>query len=116
MKVTNLTNVPKSRVEMEGAANALKQVPISTADGSPAFAFRVFTLAPHGHTPYHRHGFEHINYVIRGRGVLVSGSDEQTPIEEGDFALVLPDELHQYRNTSETEDLILICAVPKEFE
>lgn len=116
MKVASLNQIPKFTVNMEGARNVQKQVPIGAGDGSPMFCFRVFTLAPDGHTPYHRHPFEHINYVIEGSGVLVKESGEEIPIQKGDFALVLPDEKHQYRNTSNQESLVVICAVPKEHE
>ena len=78
-------------------------------------SFRVFTIEPEGHTPLHQHPFEHMNYIIKGDGVLVS-KDGERQVKEGDFAMVLPDELHQFKNTSETQDLVFICAVPKEFE
>ena len=106
----------KTKMAMEGAKDVWKQVPISNEDGSPHFSFRVFTIEPNGHTPYHRHPFEHLNYVIDGEGVLVTESGEERDIKEGDFALVLPDEKHQYKNKSESAPLIMICAVPKEFE
>ena len=67
-------------------------------------------------TPYHTHPFEHLNYVIEGHGALVMEGGEEYEIEKGDFALVLPDEKHQYRNKSASESLIVICAVPKEYE
>jgi len=57
-----------------------------------------------------------MNYVIQGHGAVVTKSGEEREIKKGDFALVLPDEKHQYRNISQDEALILICAVPKEFE
>jgi quercetin dioxygenase-like cupin family protein len=50
------------------------------------------------------------------REPLVAESGEEREVKKGDFALVLPDEKHQYRNKSATEPLIMICAVPKEFE
>lgn len=116
MKVIDLAQVPKTRVQMEGAAGAYKQIPISAADGSPTFSVRVFTIEPHGHTPYHRHPFEHLNYVISGKGHLVDESGKKHPLKPGDFILVLPNEMHQYRNASESEPLIVICAVPREYE
>jgi quercetin dioxygenase-like cupin family protein len=116
MKVVSLNQVTKAEAVMEGAKDVQKQVPIGQSDGSPAFSFRVFSVAPGGHTPYHRHPYEHLNYVIEGHGVLVEESGDQREIEKGDFALVLPDEKHQYRNSSEDAPLVMICAVPKEFE
>lgn len=116
MKIIRLQDVEKLPVEMEGARNAFRQVPISKNDGAPNFSFRVFTLEPGGYTPYHAHGFEHLNYVITGRGVLVDGDGVSREMGAGDFALVLPDEKHQYRNTSTSEAFVMICAVPKVYE
>ena len=116
MKICNLGTTEKIPVNMEGAEKAYKQVPVSKADGSPNFSFRVFTLEPGGHTPYHEHDFEHANYVIEGNGVVVDRDGEETEIKKGDFALILPGEKHQYKNTSESQPLIMICAVPKEYE
>jgi quercetin dioxygenase-like cupin family protein len=36
--------------------------------------------------------------VIEGKGALVNEKGEEQPIIAGDFALVEPDERHQYRN------------------
>lgn len=116
MKVTGLDQVAKVKVDMEGANNAYKQVPISASDGSPTHSLRVFTIEPGGHTPYHQHPFEHLNYAIAGQGVLVAEGGKEIPIKTGDFALVLPDEMHQYRNILDDQPLVMICAVPKEYE
>ena len=116
MKVTDLSRVERVKVAMEGAEGAWKQLMIGSADGAPTFSFRVFTVEPGGHTPYHAHGSEHVNYVIAGQGVLVNENGGKHPIHQGDFALVLPDEKHQYRNTSADENLVLICAVPRQYE
>ena len=40
---------------------------------------------------------------------------EETPLKTGDFALVNPDEKHQYRNKGDVP-FKMICGVPKEFE
>ena len=116
MKITNLGSMKKTKPDMEGAKGIYKQVPISRDDGSPTFCFRVFTLEGNGHSPYHKHPFEHVNYVIEGHGALVTESGEQHELKKGDFALILPNEKHQYRNRSANEPFIMICAVPKEYE
>ncbi len=116
MKITNLGAVEKVKMTMEGAKDTYKQIPVSKSDGTPTVSFRVFTIEPGGHTPYHSHAFEHINYVISGGGALVTESGEERPVSEGDFALVLPGEKHQYKNTSDGKSLVIICAVPKEYE
>ncbi len=43
-------------------------------------------------------------------------SGEEREIKEGDFVLVLPNEKHQYRSKSAGKPLVMICAVPKEYE
>lgn len=114
MLVTSLEQVEKTIPQMEGAEGVIKQIPLSAKDGVPTFSLRVFTIAPGGHTPFHQHPFEHMNYVIKGRGVLVS-ADGEHELLRGDFALVLPGEKHQFRNAGRSE-LVVICAVPKAYE
>lgn len=116
MHITNLETTKKQAVDMDGVKNVIRQVPISKNDGTPSFSFRVFTLGINGHTPYHRHSFEHVNYVISGNGAIVNESGEELSIKTGDFAMILPDEKHQYRNKSESEPMVMICAVPVEYE
>ena len=116
MKIVELADVAKTRMDMPGAERVEKQLPISKQDGTPQFSVRVFTLSVNGHTPYHAHPFEHLNYVIKGQGAIVTGSGQERPVQEGDFAMILPDEKHQFKNTSADEPLVIICAVPKEYE
>jgi hypothetical protein len=40
---------------------------------------------------------------------------EEQPLKAGDFALVNPDEKHQYRNKGD-QPFTMICGVPKVFE
>ncbi|HLE12747.1 MAG: hypothetical protein A2504_09655 [Bdellovibrionales bacterium RIFOXYD12_FULL_39_22] len=116
MKITTLKETASVEMKMEGAVNVLKQVPLSKNDGAPHFSFRVFTIGINGHTPYHQHEVEHLNYVISGNGALVRQGGQETPIGTGSFAMVLPGEMHQYKNLSQHEPLVVICAVPKEYE
>lgn len=116
MKITNLERIGKAKMTMEGAKDTWKQVPLSKEDGVPNFSFRVFTIMPGGHTPYHTHDSEHMNYFISGEGVVVTESGDERPVKKGDFVLVLPGEKHQYRNASPGEPLVMICAVPKAYE
>lgn len=116
MIIKNIINVEKIPVEMDGARKVLKQLPIGREDGTPLMSFRVFSLGPEGHTPYHRHPFEHVNYVIEGEGAVVDEDGNEHSIKRGDFVLVLPDEKHRYRNTHHSENFVMICAVQKEYE
>jgi len=116
MKIISLTDVQKVKVNMEGAKDAWKQVPLGSEDGAPVYAYRVFTVEPGGFTPYHQHDYEHMNFIIEGEGELVNEAGEHKPLKSGDFAMVNPNEKHQYRNTSHDKPFVMICGVPKEFQ
>lgn len=116
MKITSLDQVPSAPMQMEGAVGVVKQVPLGKTDGAPNFSFRVFTVAPGGNTPYHVHDAEHLNYILQGEGVLVDLDGKLHPVKAGDFSMVIPNEKHQYRNTSTTEEFKFICAVPVAYE
>ena len=116
MKIIAIDQVGKKEVRMEGASGAWKQLPLGSKDGAPVYSLRVFTLEPGGYTPYHSHPYEHMNFIIEGKGALKNEGGEELELNEGDFALVLPDEKHQYRNKSVDKVFRMICGVPKEFE
>ncbi|NLO02393.1 MAG: cupin domain-containing protein [Bacteroidales bacterium] len=115
MKIVPINTVEKKKVNMEGASGAWKQIPLGSKDGAPVYSLRVFTVEPGGHTPFHSHPYEHMNYIIEGVGALVNASGEENPVKPGDFAIVEPDEKHQYRNKG-NKPFVIICGVPKEFE
>jgi quercetin dioxygenase-like cupin family protein len=116
MIITDLKKTEKTRVHMEGVKDVFKQVPLSRKDSAPLFSFRVFSIDPGGNTPFHNHAFEHLNYVITGHGAVVDKTGKERELKEGDFIMVLPDEIHQYKNSSAEEPFVFICAVPKEYE
>lgn len=116
MKTVSLKDVEKKKVDMTGAEKVWKQLPLSAADGVPVHSWRVFTLEPGGHTPYHTHPYEHMNYIIQGEGALVNKDGKEIPVKTGDFVLVDPDEKHNYVNKSPDKTFTMICGVPKEFE
>jgi quercetin dioxygenase-like cupin family protein len=115
MKIISIEKAEIKKVGMEGAAGAWKQIPLGSEDGTPVYSYRVFTLEPGGNTPYHSHPYEHMNFIIEGNGVLVNEKGEEKLLKTGDFALVYPNEKHQYRNNS-SGVFKMICGVPKEFE
>ena len=116
MKIIAVDQVEKKKVQMEGAVGAWKQLALGNGDGVPVYSLRVFTLEPGGNTPYHSHPYEHMNFIIEGQGVLVNEAWEEQQLKAGDFALVNPNEKHQYKNNSSDKIFRMICGVPKEFE
>lgn len=124
MKIIALAQVPATTPQMDGIKGLQKQVPVGIADGTPTMSLRVFTVQPGGHTPYHSHPWEHVNYILDGEGVMVDEAGVEHPIKAGDYALILPDEKHQFRNpardareeTAGGSELRFICLVPRERE
>lgn len=116
MLIRKLDEVPRTPVDLVGIQGVTKQLVLGSADGAPHFSFRVFTVEPGGHSPYHAHdGIEHLNYVLSGRGALVDEQGRAHPLDAGDFAFVPPGDKHQFRNTGQ-EPFVFLCAVPTAYE
>jgi quercetin dioxygenase-like cupin family protein len=110
MKVNRVDEVESQPVTMEGSHGCRVRWLIDQSDGAPNFAMRQFEVETGGYTPRHSHPYEHEVFVLEGQGVVCEG-DAQHPIAAGDFILVKPDEVHQFRNTGEST-LRFLCLVP----
>ena len=106
MKIQNYREVKG----IEAAPGVVMYVVAGPDDGAPNFVMRVFEIQPGSATPHHSHPWEHEVFVVSGKGALKSG-DAENLLAEGDTALVMPDELHSFANTSE-DILRIICVVP----
>ena len=53
-----------------------------------------------------------MNYVDEVNGALVNKAGEEQPLRAGDYALVNPDEKHQYSNKRD-QPIKMICGVSK---
>jgi quercetin dioxygenase-like cupin family protein len=103
-------DVKAEPVSMEGAEGVTIRWLINEQRGARNFAMRVFELAPGGHTPFHRHDYEHEVLALEGRGALRLENDERS-LEQGDVVWMPPNEVHQFRNAGE-EPFFFMCAVP----
>jgi quercetin dioxygenase-like cupin family protein len=95
---------------IEAAPGVTMRVVAGPTQGAPTFVMRVFEIQPGSATPHHTHSWEHEIFVFSGRGTLKSGNTEK-PLQEGDAAMVLPDEPHSFLNSSR-DILRVICVVP----
>jgi quercetin dioxygenase-like cupin family protein len=85
-------------------------VAIGRADGADRFCMRVFEIAPGGHTPCHRHPWEHEILIHAGSGeVLRKGVWE--PLGAGEVLFIPGGEEHQIRNRSDGP-LVFACLIP----
>jgi len=80
-------------------------------EGAPNFAMRVIEIAPGVVFMPHQHPFEHEIYVLEGQGAITNPDGDMGIMQPGKFLLVMPDEIHGYRNTGDTI-LKFICVIP----
>jgi quercetin dioxygenase-like cupin family protein len=112
MLIRNIDETPTAPVEMEGVSGAGMAVMVGRADGAPNFALRHFRVEAEGHTPRHRHDYEHEVFIVEGKGsVLLDG--EFREIRGGDVLYVPANEEHQFR-ADRGEALRFLCVVPVE--
>lgn len=110
MPVFKYDVITMPQVEGEGIKAMTGGPVIGSAEGWKNHVLRVFRLGPGGHSPHHQHAWEHINYVIRGRGRLQIG-DQVHELSEKDMAVVPGDTMHQFSNPYDT-DFEFICIIP----
>lgn len=112
--IRNIDETPRKPVEMEGVSGASMAVMIGRGDGAPHFALRQFAVEPGGHTPRHRHEYEHEVFVVSGTGTVFLGGKEN-PIRGGDVIYVPANEEHQFQSTpDQAGPLRFLCLVPVE--
>ena len=114
MLIRRVDEMEGTPVAMEGVKNVSMRLMVGRADGAPTFALRHFTVAPGGHTPHHRHNYEHEVYIVAGSG-RAECDGEFHEVRGGDVLLVEPDRVHQFVNTGE-EALQFLCLVPIAFD
>jgi quercetin dioxygenase-like cupin family protein len=110
MKIKPIGEHEQKSVQMEGAAGAKMRMLVGPLDGALNFHMRHFEVEPGGHTPHHKHDYEHEIVVLRGSGVALSEQGER-PCRTGDVIFVPANEMHQFRNTSDAP-LEFICLIP----
>jgi quercetin dioxygenase-like cupin family protein len=114
MAVKKYNELKEIKVEMEGVTGVVKKIPVGKDDGWEDYTMRTFTIAPGGNTPKHAHDWEHVNYIIKGKGqLMIDGVDHV--VEKRDFAFVPPNKEHQFSNPFD-EDFEFICIVPNRGE
>ena len=114
MIVKTYTDVPAENVTMAGAENVTIRWLLGKDSAAPNFYLRLFEVQPGGHSPYHSHAAEHEIFILEGRG-RINARGKTFPVGAGSFALVEPDEEHQFENTGDSL-LKFLCLVPKEDE
>ena len=94
----------------EGVHRVHKQILVGPRDGFSGY-LREFTLAAGGKTPYHRHDWSHVVYILEGKGSLSYEGVEQA-LRQGSLAYTEPNKMHGFANTGEGP-LRFLCLVPE---
>lgn len=107
--------IHSDQLEVEVSSGAMTRLAgvSESLTGSTGIHLAVATVPPGRCSTTHYHtNCESAIYVMRGKGIFLSGPDleQEDVIGPGDFIYVPPDSNHQPVNTSETEDLVLIVA------
>jgi quercetin dioxygenase-like cupin family protein len=110
MNVNHFEKTDQVPVHMEGASGCQVRWLLGPQQGTPNFAMRQFEVAPGGFTPRHSHPYEHEVFVLEGEGIVIEGEKEHK-LRPGDVVFVVPDEIHQFRNTG-SAPLKFLCLVP----
>ena len=110
MKIRAAQEVTSSPVTMPGAHDCQVRWLIDDKQGAPNFAMRQFEVAPGGYTPRHSHPYEHEIFVLEGEGAVTDGQRERA-LRAGDCVLIMPGEVHQFRNTG-GQSFKFLCLVP----
>jgi quercetin dioxygenase-like cupin family protein len=103
-----LTGIP---MNIPGASGATKKVLVGPNEGWDGWVMRLFILRADGATPRHTHPWPHINYIVRGKGLLFLDGEEAA-VEPGSYAYIPGGSEHQFRAAG--EELTFICIVPEE--
>ena len=110
MKHVHYSEVEEEDIKMDGVEGTTVRWLIKDEDGAENFAMRLFTMQPGGHTPYHRHDWEHEVFIVEGRGALVHEGNEEE-FETGHVIFVPAGDMHQFKNTGE-KPVKFLCLVP----
>jgi quercetin dioxygenase-like cupin family protein len=109
-KVCHYTDVPAETFGDEAPGVTIRRVIDQDRDGAPIYAMRVIEVQPGGHTPDHKHPFEHENYVIEGKGrVQIDG--EWHDLGPGTIIFVPPNAQHTYVNVGD-KPFKFLCSIP----
>jgi len=106
--VTHETERKKRPVYGEGLRSVEKQILVGPRDGFAGF-LREFSLEPGGQTPFHRHDWHHVVYVLEGQGTLRTEEGEQ-PLRAGSVVYATPGGMHGFATAS---GMRFLCLVPE---
>ena len=111
MKINNNDEITTADVKMDGAKDVKMKILIGLNDGSDNIIMRHFIIAPGGHTPFHKHNYEHLVKIENNKGIAIDENGNEHVVKKGQSLFVKANDLHQFRNPF-NEDFEFICIIP----
>jgi len=112
MRITRVADIEPKNMDMEGAEAVTMRVLVGSEEGAPTFVMRLFEVEPGGHTPMHKHAWEHEIFVLDGEGEAVT-PESRVPLQPRTAAFVAPNETHQFVNRG-SQTFRFLCLIPVE--
>ncbi|MGD8566402.1 MAG: cupin domain-containing protein [Candidatus Bathyarchaeota archaeon] len=109
MKLFHYEDVKADEVEGEASKVSIRWL-ITKEIGAKNFAMRLIEIGPGGHTPFHKHSWEHEVFILEGEGVILEDKNEKS-FKSGDVIFVPQNENHQFKNESE-KNVKFLCLIP----
>ena len=109
MKIDNYKSVKQESVPGFDGANIRWLI---GQDLGENFLLRRYDFEPSAVIPLHKHSHEHEMYILEGKGAVLNPSGEHE-IGPGDFAYIEPNEVHGFKNKSDSEPFVFLCVIPK---
>lgn len=106
----NITEIKENRIETNDAKGVSITTLVDEDQGAKNFFMRIMKIEKEGFSPYHRHEWEHENFILKGEGFLKTEKGKIS-VKKGDVIYIPPNELHSYINTG-NEELEVMCIIP----
>ncbi len=110
MKIMPYTSPKVTHYSGGEAQGVAARVLIGKQDGAPNFCMRAFEIAPGGHTPKHRHPWEHEMFIHAGEAEIY-GNGRWNWVKAGNVIFIPGQEEHQLKNSGQ-ELVVVVCLVP----
>ena len=111
MPVVKKESIKLKPVASDNVKYVTKANTIGPSEGWTDHTMRLFRISAGGHTPSHNHDWEHVIYIVKGKGRLTIDGVQYT-VEAGDYAYVPLNAEHQFENPYD-EDFEFLCIVPQ---
>ena len=111
MKIKQEVQIPEVKIQTEETKNLIKKVLIGPTTGSNNIIMRYFKVLPNGYTPRHKHNYEHLVKIERGKGIAINEDGNEYEVSLGQSIFVEPNKKHQFKNPF-SEPFEFICIIP----